>query len=270
MSLKLLPLPKVADLLKLYNISAKSRLSQNFILDKNTTDTIVSKADLNPKNSLVVEVGPGLLSRSILEIGAENLVSVENDKRFQPLLQQLEDASNNRFTPIYDDILTIDHNKILEVVKDKEIESVHLIGNLPFNISTKLLSDWLKMMHKQEGVFKLPNLKMTLMFQFEVGQRIAAGASNKYRGRLSVMSQSLCSTKEVYVVKAVVVNFKKMWNPSYLEFFEQAGIPMYYRPQDITSEQMCKLAKVMEDGNVNFIELDNKNFDKYVADRSVL
>ena len=46
---------------------------------------------------------------------------------------------------------------------------LHLIGNLPFNIASPLLVQWMKMLSNQSGIFKFPNTAMTLMFQKEVG-----------------------------------------------------------------------------------------------------
>ncbi|PVZ98077.1 hypothetical protein BB558_002507 [Smittium angustum] len=272
---KLPPLPTIRDLIRIYGISAKSKLSQNFILDKNVTDKIVSKANPAKNNTLVIEVGPGpgLLTRSLLDYGSLNIIGIEKDERFYPSLCQLSEASENRFIPIIDDMLKIDHMKILDVYKqnfDSEIENVHLIGNLPFNISTPLLTSWLRMLYNKEGIFSLPNPKLTLMFQKEVGQRIAADAGNNLRGRLSVMSQSICNVRELYAVKsssfvpqpkvnAIVVGLEpletpllecKMWNPEMLPLLEEANIMSFLRPQDIETEAICKLAKILEDRNI--------------------
>ena len=46
---------------------------------------------------------------------------------------------------------------------------IHIIGNLPFGISAPLLLRYVHMAHKKSGLFKCPNLEMTLMFQKEVG-----------------------------------------------------------------------------------------------------
>jgi dimethyladenosine transferase 1 len=99
-------LPSIRELIKIYGLSAKSQLSQNFILDKNITgtlkckiiqdcsfdlyliDKIIRTTHISEKTPLVVEVGPGpgLLSRSILDSGAKCIVAVEKDSRFLPTL----------------------------------------------------------------------------------------------------------------------------------------------------------------------------------------
>ncbi|CAB5385460.1 unnamed protein product [Rhizophagus irregularis] len=87
----------VRDLVKIYGLTAKSQLSQNFILDKNITDKIVKYAKISQNDTLVVEVGPGpgLLTRSILETGISNIVVIEKDGRFLPTLMQLAEASEH-------------------------------------------------------------------------------------------------------------------------------------------------------------------------------
>ncbi|KAJ2438358.1 hypothetical protein GGI03_009035, partial [Coemansia sp. RSA 2337] len=132
MSLSKLPkLPSIRDLIRIYNLRAKQQLSQNFLMDKNITDKIIQLAGLELENSLCVEVGPGpgLLTRSILDKGARNVVAVEKDPRFVPTLEQLQDASEGRFNVILGDMLEIDHKEIvqrglsLESNADKQIEA---------------------------------------------------------------------------------------------------------------------------------------------------
>ncbi|KAK9761652.1 hypothetical protein K7432_013289, partial [Basidiobolus ranarum] len=137
------PLPAVRDLIKIYGLSARQQLSQNFILDRNVTDKIIKTANIDLNKSLVVEVGPGpgLLTRSILGAGAKNVVVVEKDDRFLPTLNQLSDATDNRLRVIQGDMLTLDHNEILKTAgitsgDTTSISNVHLVGNLPFNIAS--------------------------------------------------------------------------------------------------------------------------------------
>lgn len=210
---KLPKLPSIRDLIRLYNLRAKQQLSQNFIMDKNVTDKIVGLAGLELDNALCVEVGPGpgLLTRSILDFGAQNVVAVEKDPRFIPTLEQLESASDGRFKVILDDMLKIDHSQILdsglrlESNADghiKNFEHVHLLGNLPFSVATPLLIQWLHLVSERKGIFGSSHVSMSLMFQKEVGDRITAAASDSARGRLSVVSQSICDAFRIYHVPA--------------------------------------------------------------------
>ncbi|KAI8057414.1 S-adenosyl-L-methionine-dependent methyltransferase [Thamnidium elegans] len=204
-------LPSIRELIKLYGLSAKSQLSQNFILDKNITDKIVRTASVSSNTRFVVEVGPGpgLLSRSILDAGAKQVIAIEKDDRFIPTLHQLSEASNQRFQVLQGNMLTIDHKDILKAAESHgplvSEQPIHIMGNLPFNVASPLLLQWLHQQAAKEGMFGIGNdIWMTLMFQKEVGDRIAAPISTSKRGRLAVMAQSLCHVKEVYKVPATV------------------------------------------------------------------
>ncbi|KAI9136022.1 S-adenosyl-L-methionine-dependent methyltransferase [Paraphysoderma sedebokerense] len=208
------PLPSVNQLLKIYNLSAKQKLSQNFILDQNVTDKIVrlvagSKKSLS--DSLVVEVGPGpgLLTRSLLAAGATNVVAIEKDPRFLPTLNQLAEATDHRLKIIQGDVLQTSASKIFSAahMSESSIDKmpIHIAGNLPFGISTVLLFQWLHNLAKRDGLFKYSsNVDMVLMFQKEVAQRITASPQSPERSRLSVMTQSLCSASLEYIVPGKV------------------------------------------------------------------
>ncbi|KAJ2724286.1 hypothetical protein GGI07_002059 [Coemansia sp. Benny D115] len=211
---KLPKLPTIRELIRIYNLRAKQQLSQNFIMDRNVTDKIISLAGLELDRALCVEVGPGpgLLTRSILNSGAQNVVAVEKDPRFIPTLEQLQDASDGRFKVILGDMLAINHADILRTgmalgqntgeEKIEAFEYVHLIGNLPFSVATPLLIQWLNQLVLKQGIFATPQVSMSLMFQREVGDRITAGTSEPTRGRLSVVSQSICDAFKIYNVPA--------------------------------------------------------------------
>ncbi|EIE85070.1 hypothetical protein RO3G_09780 [Rhizopus delemar RA 99-880] len=190
-------LPSVRELIKLYGLSAKSQLSQNFILDKNITDKIVRTAQISKNTPLVVEVGPGpgLLSRSILDSGATNIVA------------QLSEASENRFRVVHGNALKVDYDNILSQIEKSSLNDypIHIIGNLPFNIASPLLLRWLHQTASREGLFGTSKgVWLTLMFQKEVGDRIIANTSTSKRGRLSVMTQSLYNVREVYKVPSTI------------------------------------------------------------------
>ncbi|CAG8593204.1 2472_t:CDS:2 [Diversispora eburnea] len=235
----------VRDLVKIYKLSAKSQLSQNFILDKNVTDKIVKSSQIDSNDLLVVEVGagPGLLTRSILDTGITNMIAVEKDKRFLPALMQLSEASR---------------------------------GNLPFNVASPLLIQWMKMLYKREGIFKFPNVIMTLMFQKEVGDRIAASVKDPERSRISVLVQSLSLSKPVLNVpvdnfeevvryfygrrrktlRSIFKTIKSRISPTeqgLLDYnLEKLEWDLTLRPEKISSEEFCKLTKIFIENSIKF------------------
>ena len=93
-------------------------------------------------------------------------------KETYDIMQQLSEASDNRFQVINGNILTVDHNDILSKTSFRQDNDhpVHIIGNLPFNIASPLLLRWLHQRASQEALFSINNdIWLTLMFQKEVG-----------------------------------------------------------------------------------------------------
>lgn len=163
-------LPSINEIIQLYGLTAKKELAQNFLLNEQITDRI-AKVGGNLTKNAVIEVGPGpgSLTRSLLKLGASQVIGIEKDSRFLPSLHLLEEASQGKFKVIHADILTLD-----EAIIVKQIPStlqIQLMGNLPFNISTELLIKWLKQLEKNEGPFiRGRNVPMTLLFQKEVAE----------------------------------------------------------------------------------------------------
>lgn len=170
-------LPPLRDVIETYELAAKKALGQNFILDLNLTQKIARTAgDLT--GSTVVEIGPGPggLTRSILSLNAKKLISIERDERCLPALQEISDHYPNRLEIIEGDALTID---LSEFAGD---EPIKIIANLPYNIGTHLLTNWLT-----TSVDNPFWSSLTLMFQKEVGQRITARVGDNNYGRLGVL-----------------------------------------------------------------------------------
>ncbi|XP_012056513.1 PREDICTED: dimethyladenosine transferase 1, mitochondrial [Atta cephalotes] len=195
---RLPPLPTIRDILKLYNLSATKRLSQNFLLDENITNKIVAKAG-NISGGQVLEVGPGPggLTRSILKKIPERLVVVEKDERFKPTLEMLADsfgAINGKMDIIYDDILKTNIENLFPLDKKRnwndKSPDIFIIGNLPFNLATYLIIQWLHAISEQRGPWAFGRTKMTLTFQKEVAERLVAPPMGDQRCRLSVMAQT--------------------------------------------------------------------------------
>lgn len=222
--MKLPPLPTLRDILKIYNLQASKQLSQNFLLNMNITDKIVKHCflpfsppiNLMPKNTTVIEVGPGPgpLTRSLLNCEhVKQVIGVEKDERFLPALQLLAQASNNRFKLVHGDILEVEEEELLlhygidniceseEAWKASSSPEIMFVGNLPFGIATPLLIKWLRNLSDKKGAFKYGRVPMILMFQKEVAQRICAPHGTKLYSRLSVVSQNLCHVQNCFVVK---------------------------------------------------------------------
>lgn len=88
---RLPPLPTVRDLVRIYRVRARRSLSQNFLLNKNINEKIVTSAGIqNGDHVLEIGPGPGNITRQILERGPQQLFVLEKDRRFLPMLEVFE------------------------------------------------------------------------------------------------------------------------------------------------------------------------------------
>jgi 16S rRNA (adenine1518-N6/adenine1519-N6)-dimethyltransferase len=177
-------LPPLREVLAEAGITADKRFGQHFLLDLNLCRKIARLAGpLDGHTVLEVGPGPGGLTRALVEAGA-NVVVVEKDPRFIPILRSLSQAANGRLTVVEGDAL--DQDELLILPPD---EAAHVVSNLPYNVGTPLLVKWLT------GPFRPKS--MTLMFQKEVAMRIVAQPGGGDYGRLAVLSRALCQARIV-------------------------------------------------------------------------
>lgn len=175
-------LPPLRDSLTEHGLMADKSFGQHFLLDLNITRKIARLAGpLEGQRVIEVGPGPGGLTRALLEAGA-HVTAVEKDPRFLPLLQELADAADGRLTLVQGDALKVDEAALAG-------GSGHVVANLPYNVGTPLLLKWLT------GPWR--PLSMSLMFQKEVADRIAAPVGSNAYGRLAVVCQALCHAKVV-------------------------------------------------------------------------
>ena len=164
------------------NFRAKKSLGQNFLIDNNVLDKIVSVVDI--KNREILEIGPGTgnLTTHILKKRPKKLYVIEKDNDLSKLLFE---KFNNEISIINDDILKISENKI-------STEKLIVFGNLPYNISTEILSKWISNLGNH---FWFDSL--VLMFQKEVANRIIADPNTSNYGRLTILSKWKLNIKKI-------------------------------------------------------------------------
>lgn len=170
-------LPPLRDVIARHGLAASKALGQNFLLDGQLLDRIA--AIPGPlANASVYEVGPGPggLTRALLKAGA-HVVAVERDKRCLPALAELGSAFPDQLRIIEADALQISLPEVLP-------QGGHILSNLPYNVGTALLVQWLT------GAQWPPRwASLTLMFQREVADRIVAQPGQAAYGRLSILGQ---------------------------------------------------------------------------------
>lgn len=171
-------LPPLREVIARHGLDARKALGQNFLLDLNLTQKIARTAG-DIENHTVIEVGPGPggLTRAILALGAKRVIAIERDARCLPALADIEKHYPGRLTVIEGDALKTDFEALAPG------EPVRVIANLPYNVGTQLLVDWL--LPKRWPPFWE---SLTLMFQREVALRIVASENDDHYGRLGVLS----------------------------------------------------------------------------------
>lgn len=164
--------------------TAKKRFGQNFLVDNNIINAIVST--INPKLSdFLIEIGPGLgaLTRDVCE-KIDNLTVIEVDNDIVARLST-DPFLSKKLRIINQDVLTVNFQELIP----QQAERVKIFGNLPYNISTPLMLH----LFKQGAIFD----EMTFMLQKEVVDRLIAAPNSKDYGRLSLITQYYCKVLPV-------------------------------------------------------------------------
>ena len=166
-------------------IKAKKSLGQNFLIDKNILELIVNT--INIKNKSVVEIGPGTgnLTDYILKKNPDKLLVIEKDNK---LVEELRNKYSNNLQIINDDVLDLNEINLFK-------EKVIVFGNLPYNISTEILSKWIVNLRDNFWFEAL-----VLMFQKEVADRVVAKFNNSNYGRLSILANwklNICKISDI-------------------------------------------------------------------------
>ena len=256
-------------------IRAKKSLGQNFLIDHNILNKIVDCVEI--QNKTILEIGPGTgnLTKYILNKKPKNFTVIEKDNN---LINNLKNQFKENLTIINNDVLNIDETSLFK-------EKVTVFGNLPYNISTEILSKWIINLKND---FWFENL--ILMFQKEVADRIIANYNDTNYGRLSILAnwkliiKKICDIKpssfspkpkidSTLLLLTPKKNFYKIKSPKNLEkitriFFnnrrkmikkpfnqifngdlkilKKLKIDLNLRPQNLDIETYCKLTEEYE------------------------
>ena len=167
-------------------IRAKKSLGQNFLIDREVLEKITNVVQIKDKTILEVGPGTGNLTSFILKKNPKKMFVIEKD---DDLAINLSETFKDQLTIINDDILQVDENLIFK-------NKVTVYGNLPYNISTEILSKWIT---QTKDEFWFNNL--ILMFQKEVADRIIAKFNTSDYGRLSILSNWKLNVKKICDIK---------------------------------------------------------------------
>ena len=164
-------------------IIPKKSLGQNFLIDKGVIEKICNSGNITGNNN-VLEIGPGTgnLTEFILQKKPKKFYVIEKDER---LFKNLNERFEKKLIIINEDILKFD----LKSLSDKDLV---IFGNLPYNISSQILANFINYSYSEFSYKKL-----VLMFQKEVADRILAEENSKNYGRLSIFSSWKLNIKKI-------------------------------------------------------------------------
>ena len=222
-------LPALREVISRHGLAAKKGLGQHFLLDFNLTRRI-ARAALPLEERTVIEVGPGPggLTRALLMEGAGRIVAVERDQRALPAIAEISAAYPGRLDVIFGDALQTDWAALAR-------GPTKVVSNLPYNIATALLVDWLT-----EENWPPWYQSLTLMFQHEVAERITAAPGGKVYGRLSVLAQWRAKAVKLFDIGPRAFTPPPKVTSSVVQITPQLPIEPRCRTNDL--EQVTQLA----------------------------
>ena len=239
--------------MKILNKPKKS-LGQNFLIDKNIIKKIIKIGNIK-ENKTVMEIGSGYgsLTNEIINMKPKKILAIEKDKNLHNFLKnRLKNEKNVKI--VNDDILNIIKKKFLE-------KNVIVFGNLPYNLSTKILAT-LIMIEKWPPWYDI----LILMFQKEVAERIIAKSKTKEFGRLSILSNWRLEITEHFDVSKNCFYPKPKVNSTILSFIpKKRNLYNLKNPQTLEKTTRILFSNRRKMINKNFKKLFRK--DKFISQK---
>ena len=186
---------EVSRLLNKHDFKCKKRLGQNFLVDQNILQIIISSLKLNKKDC-ILEIGTGIGTlASALSPLVKEVISIEKDRKLTPLLKESFSSFNN-IEVIFEDIMNFDLVNFFKQKRSKGKKIEKIVGNLPYYISISLIKRILELnRYIKIAVF---------LVQKEVGERLMAKAGHKNYGILSLVAQYYSQPQRIRIVPSTV------------------------------------------------------------------
>lgn len=181
-------------ILEKHGFSFKKSLGQNFLIDPNVLENIVSHAGLTEKVG-VIEIGPGIgaLTEPIAR-RAGKVVAYEIDGRLLPVLEDTLSPYDN-VKVIHQDVLEADLEEMIQQ-EFSGYDEIVVVANLPYYVTTPIIMKFL--------LERIPITGMVIMMQKEVADRITANPSTKAYGSLSIAIQYYMDASVAMIVPKTV------------------------------------------------------------------
>ena len=200
-------------------IRAKKSLGQNFLVDKDIIQKILKSTDIEGKEVLEVGPGTGNLTDEILKFNPKKLFLVEKDNDLSRLLT---DRFGDQITIFNDDILKFDAQSL-------SCNKLIVFGNLPYNISTEILCNWIINLTNKSCWFS----ELVLMFQKEVADRIVAEVNTSAYGRLAILTNWRLNVKKICDLGPECFSPKPKVDSSLLYFVPKDNFIEFQNPRNI-------------------------------------
>ena len=199
-------------------IKAKKSLGQNFLIDRNILK-VISEISLI-KDRIILEIGPGTgnLTSFILKKKPKKFIVIEKDN---DLASNIAETFKGQLNIINDDVLNVDENSIAG-------EKITVFGNLPYNISTEILTRWIVNL-KTDFWFD----RLVLMFQKEVADRLIANFNSSYYGRLTILSNWKLNIEKICDIKPESFSPKPKIDSSLLVFSPKKNFFKINNPKNL-------------------------------------
>ncbi len=232
-------------------MKAKKSLGQNFLKDENILEKIVDTGSIEI-NDVVLEIGPGTgsLTKKILEKKPKVLIVIEKDKDLSFFLKKK-----------YGDRIKIINNDILSCYNEFEFDKpIKVFGNLPYNISTQILTSFIKIKNMSDKFEKF-----VFIFQKEVADRILASENSKNYGRLSIITSWKMNVKKIIDIDPKYFNPIPKVRSTLLSFTPKLDFEKLNNPENLEhitniffNQRRKMIKKPMKQLFSNFDEISNK------------
>ena len=173
-------LAQTRGLLRRFDLRARKRLGQHFLVDDEVLAVITSAAGLVP-GDVVIEVGPGLgfLTRELAR-NAGRVIAVELDSRLAAMLRETLAAYDN-VSIVNGDILDIDPASLAS-------GGYRVVANLPYYITSPVLRHFLEASVRPESMLVMVQKEVAEAIAAEPGQRSVLSISVQYYGKPEIVS----------------------------------------------------------------------------------
>ena len=233
----------------------KKHLGQNFLVDPDCLELIVSELDPEASDTIVeVGAGIGFLTRFLVDSQVA-VTAVELDSQCVDILKQIKKPN-----------LNIVHGDFLQFQMD-ESANLKVVGNVPYQITSRILghifgeigapSPWAKAVKK-----------VVLTVQYEVAERFVAQPGGKDYSQITIMVNYFAKAKIIKVipgdsfypapkVRSAIVSF---------EPYAQAAdrLPRYRLLRKLIKSGFSQRRKMLKN-NLGFLKLSDEDINKLLS-----